>query len=78
MVEVEVELAPGPDAPVDPVERRRWLLARVADDIAAQGGAATTADLARVLAVSEATVRRDLLALRESGHAVATRGRRAG
>ncbi|HSK21978.1 MAG TPA: BTAD domain-containing putative transcriptional regulator [Egicoccus sp.] len=78
MIEVEVELAPGRDAPDDPVERRRWLLARVADDIAAQGGAATTADLARVLAVSEATVRRDLHALRESGHAVATRGRRAG
>jgi DNA-binding SARP family transcriptional activator len=74
--EVTVDLDPGREAPEDPVARRRHLLRRVADQITEQGGAATVGDLARLLEVSEATVRRDLAALRRAGADIATRGRR--
>ncbi|MFA9446066.1 BTAD domain-containing putative transcriptional regulator [Egicoccus sp. AB-alg6-2] len=77
-VEVEVALPPGPEAPDDPIQRRRWLLSRVVTQITDQGGAATTADLAGLLDVSEATVRRDLAALRSAGRPIETRGRRTG
>jgi len=77
-VEVEVDVRPGEEAPVDPIERRQWLLAHVAEQIAEQNGAPTTADLATLLDVSEATIRRDLQALRAAGRDVGTRGTRAG
>ena len=76
LVTVTVDLEPDRDAPDDAVERRRWLLQRVVDQIRAQGGAPTHADLAAVLDVSEVTVRRDLGALREDGIEVETRGHR--
>lgn len=78
LVEVAIDLDPGPDAPADPVQRRRALLRRVADQVVAQGGAATVGDLSRLLEVSEATVRRDLQALRRAGDAIETRGARSG
>lgn len=78
LVEVEVHLEVDSDAPDDPIERRRHLLQRSAEQIVAQGGAATITDLARLLGVSEATVRRDLQALRRAGDVVETRGRRSG
>ncbi|MFA9430716.1 BTAD domain-containing putative transcriptional regulator [Egicoccus sp. AB-alg2] len=78
LVEVEVDVSPGPDAPAEPIERRQWLLQHVARQITEQDGAPTTADLATLLEVSEATVRRDLQALRAAGRDVETRGARAG
>jgi DeoR/GlpR family transcriptional regulator of sugar metabolism len=54
------------------------VLHRVIDQVDEQGGAVTVTDLAHLLAVSEATVRRDLQALRRSGARIETRGRRSG
>ncbi len=76
-VEVRVTLDPA-DVPADPVERRRAVLAEVVTQVGAQGGAATVADLAAMLEVSSATVRRDLAALRDRGESIVTRGHRAG
>lgn len=77
LVEVHVEL-PRSGGPPDPVERRRWELAEAVDQITEQRGAPTVVDLARILEVSEATVRRDLAALREVGRSLPTRGARTG
>jgi DNA-binding SARP family transcriptional activator/tetratricopeptide (TPR) repeat protein len=78
LVEVVVDVDPGVGTPDDPIERRRHVLRHVADQIRAQGGVATVTDLAGLLEVSEATVRRDLQALRATGTQVETRGRRHG
>jgi DNA-binding SARP family transcriptional activator len=78
LLDVVVDLDPGPDAPADPIRRRRHVLHRVIDQVDEQGGAVTVTDLAHLLAVSEATVRRDLQALRRSGARIETRGRRSG
>jgi DeoR/GlpR family transcriptional regulator of sugar metabolism len=75
---VTVDVRTGADAPADPILRRRHLLQRVATQLEAQGAEATVSDLAQVLGVSEATVRRDLQALRREGTPVTTRGRRTG
>ncbi|MBW3667519.1 MAG: DUF1670 domain-containing protein, partial [Actinobacteria bacterium] len=59
-----------------PVERRRRRVLRLLGE-AEQAGASPSIDqLAEVLGVSGSTVRRDLDALRRSGHRVITRGRR--
>lgn len=56
-----------------PGSRRQTLLS-VVEQAAAQGAAATIDDLVDIVGVSRATVRRDLRALRDQGHAVTTRG----
>ena len=66
------------DGTTDPVERRRIQLTDAVEQATAQGGAVTVSDLARILEVSAATVRRDLAALRRRGCAVPTRGAKAG
>jgi DNA-binding SARP family transcriptional activator/tetratricopeptide (TPR) repeat protein len=78
MIEVVVDRALRHDDPADPVERRRAILHRVVTQIEEQRGAPTVHDLATVLDVSSATVRRDIAALRDAGRHVATRGRRSG
>jgi tetratricopeptide (TPR) repeat protein len=60
----------------DKVERRQARLQRILREAAAQGGSLTVTDLALALEASEATVRRDLGALRAVGSAVTTRGSR--
>jgi hypothetical protein len=78
LVDVAVNLAATRETPEDPVERRRWLLNRLVEQVIAAGGLPTVADLARVLTDSEATIRRDLRTLRIQGREVPTRGRRTG
>ncbi|MCC5946992.1 MAG: DeoR family transcriptional regulator [Nitriliruptoraceae bacterium] len=70
-----MELPEETDA--DPVAARRATLLAVVRSIEAADGVPTVGDLAGVLDVSEATVRRDLAALREDGRRVRTRGHRA-
>jgi DNA-binding SARP family transcriptional activator/tetratricopeptide (TPR) repeat protein len=77
-VDVMVDRTRREADPGDPVEARRVLLARVVAMIVDQGGAPTIGDLAEVLEVSPATVRRDLGALRDAGVTVETRGHRSG
>jgi DeoR/GlpR family transcriptional regulator of sugar metabolism len=52
-------------------------LQRLAEQAEQQGGAPRVEDLAETLGVSEATVRRDLAALRKAGIDVTTRGSRS-
>jgi biotin operon repressor len=59
------------------IQRRRHRLVRLLEEADQQGAAATIEDLASVLEVSAATVRRDLAALRDDGRNVRTRGARA-
>jgi len=76
-IEVRWTITDPSDAAVDhPAQRRRMRLVRLAEQAEQQGGAPRLEDLAAALDVSEATVRRDLGALRDSGHRVATRGSR--
>ncbi len=77
LVEVGLQL-PRSGGPADPIERRRWLLAEVVHQIVEQEGAPTVADLAGILEVSGATVRRDLAALRGAGQTLPTRGASTG
>jgi hypothetical protein len=67
---------PADDEVGDPVERRRRRLLRLLAEAATQGGAPTVDDLAAALDASVATIRRDLAALRRSGHPAVTRGTR--
>ena len=76
---VEVVVArPVLDRSKDPVASRRNAARSVIDDITRQGGEPTVDDLAAVLQVSIATIRRDLGALRDQGIDIHTRGRRTG
>lgn len=78
-VQVTLTLDVGPhDADQPPVVARRRLLIHLVEEAAAQGAEPTVDDLALLLDVSPATVRRDLRALRDAGHHVTTRGSRAG
>ena len=61
----------------DKVERRRSRVARLVAEAADQGAAPTVPDLAKALEASEATIRRDLAALRDAGVAAPTRGSRS-
>jgi DNA-binding transcriptional ArsR family regulator len=67
---------PADSALVGAVERRRHRLLRLLDEAADQGAAPTVDDLADALGVGQATVRRDLGALRQQGHRAKTRGSR--
>ena len=67
---------PGDEAWTDKVERRQQRLLRLLDEARFQGAAPTVADLAQALEVGPATVKRDLAALRQAGHAALTRGGR--
>jgi hypothetical protein len=67
---------PGDGRIVDQVERRRRRLLRIVEQARSQGAAPTIGDLSTIVEVSEATVRRDLAAIRESGTEIATRGSR--
>jgi DNA-binding SARP family transcriptional activator len=58
------------------VERRRHQLMRLIDEAAAAGASPTVADLTDALDASDATIRRDIGALRDAGHTIATRGSR--
>lgn len=75
-IEVVVEL-PDPTLP-DPVADRRVQLLAVLERIEEAGGLPTVGDLAEVLRVSAATVRRDLAHLRDEGVTIRTRGNRGG
>lgn len=77
-LEVSVDRGRRDDDPDDPVDARRALLARVVASIGDQGGAPTIGNLAEVLEVSPATVRRDLGALRGENITIETRGHRSG
>ncbi len=58
-------------------ERRRHVILRLLREAQEQGAAPTVEDLATVLGVSRATIKRDLAALRTAGHTVRTRGSRS-
>jgi DeoR/GlpR family transcriptional regulator of sugar metabolism len=59
------------------IERRRQRLLRLLSEADAQGGSPTIGDLSQAIGASEATVRRDLNALRSDGHTINTRGSRS-
>jgi tetratricopeptide (TPR) repeat protein len=67
---------PDDDRVVSPIDRRRQRLMRLLREAHDEGAVPSTADLARALAISASTVRRDLTALRGEGHAAVTRGKR--
>lgn len=67
---IDAKLSPGP-------ARRSHQLVRLMEEAAAAGAAPTVNDLASVLGVSPATLRRDLAALRKQGIPVHTRGSRS-
>jgi len=56
--------------------RRQHRLQRLVQEAQDQGASPTVDDLAGVLDVSRATIKRDLAALRRAGHRVRTRGSR--
>jgi DNA-binding transcriptional ArsR family regulator len=58
------------------VARRRRRLLRLLHEAKEQSAAPTVGDLALALSVSQSTIKRDLAALRQSGHRVDTRGSR--
>jgi DNA-binding transcriptional ArsR family regulator len=59
-----------------PIERRRRRLLRLLAEAGDRGAAPSIEHMAAALEVSDSTVRRDLAALRDAGHMVATRGQR--
>lgn len=61
----------------DGIAQRRHRLLRLVEQARRQGAAPTIVDLATALAVSPATIRRDLAALRRQGKAIFTRGSRS-
>jgi len=68
--------APEDDEVVGKVDRRRHRVLRLLEQAGDQGAGATVEALADALAVSARTIKRDLAALRDAGHEVATRGSR--
>jgi hypothetical protein len=60
----------------DKVERRHHRIHRLLAQAEDRGAAPTVGDLAKALSTSEATIRRDLVAIRSSGATIATRGSR--
>jgi len=69
--------APEDDGIAGKVARRRHRLLRLLREARKQGGAPTIENLAEALGVSDRTVKRDLVALRASGHTAPTRGSRS-
>ncbi len=69
--------APEDDVHGDRITVRRARLVRLVSEAESQGAAPTVEDLALALDVSSATIRRDLVALRQAGHELRTRGTRA-
>jgi tetratricopeptide (TPR) repeat protein len=69
--------SPEDRAPGGKVARRRQRLLRLLDEASEQHAAPTVIDLAQALQVSPATIKRDLLALRQAGHQPQTRGTRS-
>lgn len=67
---------PNDYGPVDKAETRRRRIVRLVGEARAQGAAPRVEDLATVIEVSVATVRRDLASLRSAGHRLHTRGSR--
>ena len=67
---------PDDDRISSPIDRRRQRLLRLLDEAGRAGAVASTGDLAKALAVSASTVRRDLTSLRREGHEATTRGQR--
>ncbi|MEX0825652.1 MAG: AAA family ATPase [Acidimicrobiia bacterium] len=67
---------PGDQDIPDKVERRHHRIHRLLAEAADRGAAPTVGDLAKALSTSEATIRRDLVAIRSSGATIATRGSR--
>ena len=67
---------PGDAAIARNIDRRRHRLLRLLDEAKDQGAVPTVDDLAGALDVGQATVRRDLDALRKQGYRVLTRGSR--
>ena len=58
----------------DRIDRRRHQICRLMDEARSQSASPRVVDLAHVLRISEATLRRDITALRQAGNHVATRG----
>lgn len=76
-IDVELTLSEPDDYLVDElVERRRVRLRRLVLEAEAQGGSPRVTDLAEALGVSQATLRRDLAAIRSEGIVLETRGNR--
>lgn len=75
LVEVELTVPRSPTVPGP--DERCHLIAALAEQARAQGASPTVEDLARALAVSTSTLRRDLQRLRAAGAAIETRGARA-
>ena len=67
---------PDDDRIESPIDRRRARIARLLAEAESAGTSPTTEHLADALGVSPSTVRRDLTALRDGGHAASTRGQR--
>lgn len=76
-VALTVDLDDGNDAE-DRVEARQTRIRMVVEQATGQGASPTVEDLAGLLGVSVATIRRDLRALRDRGLPIETRGSRAG
>lgn len=70
--------APADDAIAGKTPRRQHRLLRLLREAEEQGAAPTVDDLAAALAVSRATIKRDLAGLRATGQAAHTRGSRSG
>jgi tetratricopeptide (TPR) repeat protein len=68
---------PADDAIPDRVARRRRQIQRIIEEAASQFGVLTTKQLASLLGAGDATIRRDLAALRAEGAELATKGSRS-
>lgn len=68
---------PDDDRLADPVDRRRSRVLRLISEADTAGATPSTEHLAEALGVSATTIRRDLAALRASGHQVQSRGQRS-
>lgn len=78
LVEVDLRVSVPADLDItDAAEARRARMRRMIDDARSQGGELRVDDLAELLAVGTATVKRDLRLLRAGGAHVRTRGTRS-